>query len=67
MWLDTDVLGLSISATFEGQAVQEETSISNRLTPRNIPEDGRILWNRDGSLTMRTDSSGCEYVLMTQF
>ena len=51
-----DVSGLLISPMFKGQAVQEaaawslkiwpigspETSVSNHLTPRNNPADGRI-------------------------
>ena len=31
-----------------------ETSVSNHLTPRNNPEDGRIQFNRGGSLRSRT-------------
>jgi hypothetical protein len=30
-----------------------ETSVSNHLTPRNNPKDGRINLNRDGSLRSR--------------
>jgi hypothetical protein len=50
---ETDVSGITVSRIFKSQAVQEarplkmrptalESSISNHLTPRNNPEDGRI-------------------------
>jgi hypothetical protein len=53
-WFETVVSGLPLCPLFKGQAVQEEiplemgqigcpeTSVSNRLSPRNNPEDGRI-------------------------
>jgi hypothetical protein len=43
MWLDTDVSGLLLGIlTLEDGADSLETSVSNRLTPRDNPEDGRI-------------------------
>ena len=36
-----------------GPIASPETSVSNHLTPRNNPEDGRIQFNRGGSLRSR--------------
>jgi hypothetical protein len=36
-----------------GSTGSSETSVSNHLTPRNNPEDGRIQYYRDGSLWSR--------------
>jgi hypothetical protein len=51
-WFETDVLGLLIGLMFKSQNTQgpmmmgligsPETSVSNHLTPRKIPEDGRV-------------------------
>ena len=59
-WFQTDVSGLPVRRFFSGQAVlgplkmgpiyNFETSVSNHLTLRNNPEDGRIYFNSDGSL-----------------
>ena len=60
-WFETDVSGLPIGPNFKGQACilemgpmfSPETSISNPLTPRNNPEDGRIRFYRSGSFQSR--------------
>ena len=65
---ETDVSGLPICPIFNGQADlpswtawhlniglirSPETSVSNLLTPRNNPEDGRLHFNSGGSLRSR--------------
>ena len=43
-WFETDVSGLPIGSIFKGGTDSLTTPVSNNLTPRNNPEDGRILF-----------------------
>ena len=48
-YFETDVSGLHICSIFIGRPIPE-TSVSDHLSPRNNREDGRIQFNRSGSL-----------------
>jgi hypothetical protein len=51
---DVDVSGLPIGPIFKGKPLcSPETSVSNYLTSRNNPEDGRVQFNFGGSLRYR--------------
>jgi hypothetical protein len=47
---ETDVSGLPIGSIFKGQAVRVEVSVSNHITSRNNPEDGRLQFKSGGSV-----------------
>jgi hypothetical protein len=53
-WFETDVSGLHVGPTFNGQAV------SNHLTPRNNTEYGRIQFNCGGNPRSRSVGYNCK-------
>ena len=67
-WFKTDVAGLPIGRIFNGHDVAHqdgadttcpETSVSNNLTTRNNPEDGRIQFNCVASTCIICVSRSC--------
>jgi hypothetical protein len=60
-WFETDVAGLYIETIFKDQAWairSPGSSVSNQLTPRNDPEDGRIQLNRNEKWTLNSYIGG---------
>ena len=79
-WFKTDVSELPMisifkvqaffflySMTFEDGTDSTATSVSNHVTPRNDTEDGRIRFNRDGSLRSLVSSDVFEWVYLGLF